>query len=95
MRKHIVAGNWKMNNNAEQTFNLIEALKAQAKTSNAQVMIAPTFVNLQSAAKQLENNTIEVAAQNMHVAANGAYTGEVSAEMIQSIGINTVILKLP
>jgi len=55
-------------------------------------MIAPTFVNLQSAVKQLENNTIEVIAQNMHFAESGAYTGEISASMLKSIGIETVIL---
>ncbi|MBN4084913.1 triose-phosphate isomerase [Flavobacteriaceae bacterium AH-315-B10] len=92
MRKNIVAGNWKMNNDLSQTESLISALKSQNQTSNAEVMIAPTFVNLQSAVKQLEDNSIEVIAQNMHFANNGAYTGEVSAKMLQSIGVKTVIL---
>ncbi|MBN4070414.1 triose-phosphate isomerase [Olleya sp. AH-315-F22] len=92
MRTKIVAGNWKMNNDLTETEALITALKSQPKTSNAEVMIAPTFVNLQSAVKQLENNTIEVIAQNMHFAESGAYTGEISASMLKSIGIETVIL---
>ena len=92
MRKHIVAGNWKMNNDLSQTRALITELKTQAKTSNAEVMIAPTFVNLSNAVDASENSGIEVIAQNMHFAENGAYTGEVSASMLKNIGINTVIL---
>jgi triosephosphate isomerase (TIM) len=93
MRKTIVAGNWKMNKNSEQTVNLLNELIAQIPTeSNAQVIVAPTFVNLASAAVHLKSTKIGVAAQNMHQAANGAYTGEISADMLTNIGVNTVIL---
>ncbi|MCB4808173.1 triose-phosphate isomerase [Tamlana sp. 62-3] len=92
MRKNIVAGNWKMNNDLAQTQTLITALKAQEKTSNAEVMVAPTFTNLYSAYETLKGTGIEVVAQNMHFAENGAYTGEISAAMLKSIGIKTVIL---
>ena len=93
MRKKIVAGNWKMNKNAEQTEDLLNELIAQIPTeSNAQVIVAPTFVNLTSAVDHLEYTSIGVAAQNMHQAESGAYTGEISADMLKSIGINTVIL---
>ncbi len=93
MRKHIVAGNWKMNNDLAETETLITALKNQTKTSDAEVMIAPTATNLWQAYQTLKDNSvIEVIAQNMHFAANGAYTGEVSAAMLKSIGVNTVIL---
>ena len=92
MRKNIVAGNWKMNNDLSQTETLINDLKAKIKISNAEVMIAPTFVNLQSAVSQLEHSDIEAVAQNMHFAENGAYTGEISASMLKSIGVKTVIL---
>ena len=92
MRKNIVAGNWKMNNDLPQTESLINDLKKQNQTSDAEVMIAPTYVNLQSASKQLENSSVEVIAQNMHFAESGAYTGEVSASMLRSAGIQTVIL---
>lgn len=92
MRKHIVAGNWKMNNDLEQTQTLISALQTQTKTANAEVMIAPTFTNLMSANSALKDSEIEVVAQNMHFATSGAYTGEVSAEMLISVGVNTVIL---
>ncbi|MDO6758730.1 triose-phosphate isomerase [Tamlana sp. 2_MG-2023] len=92
MRKQIVAGNWKMNNDLAQTETLITKLKAQTKTTNAEVMIAPTATNLWHAYNSTKGTGIEVIAQNMHFAENGAYTGEVSAAMLKSIGINTVIL---
>ncbi|WP_340154436.1 triose-phosphate isomerase [uncultured Winogradskyella sp.] len=92
MRKNIVAGNWKMNNDLAQTEELITELKNQTKTSNAEVMIAPTFTNLWHSFESLRQDDIEVVAQNMHFAENGAYTGEISASMLKSIGIKTVIL---
>jgi len=92
MRKNIVAGNWKMNNDLAQTETLISELKSRTQSSNAEVMIAPAYINLQSAVKQLKDSTIEVIAQNMHFAENGAYTGEISASMLKSIGVKTVIL---
>ena len=92
MRRKIVAGNWKMNNGLIQTESLIVELKKQTKTSNAEVMIAPTFTNLWHAFEATRQHDIEVIAQNMHFAENGAYTGEISAGMLKSIGIQTVIL---
>ena len=81
-----------MNNDLAQTETLITSLKNQTKTSNAEVMIAPTFTNLWQAYQTLKDGNIEVIAQNMHFAENGAYTGEISASMLKSVGIKTVIL---
>lgn len=81
-----------MNNDLAQTEALISALQKQTKTTDAEVMIAPTATNLLQANKALKNSQIEVIAQNMHFAENGAYTGEISASMLKSIGVNTVIL---
>jgi triosephosphate isomerase len=92
MRKHIVAGNWKMNNDLAMTESLITELKKQHQTSDAEVMIAPTFTNLWHAFEALRHSEVEVVAQNMHFAESGAYTGEVSANMLKSVGIQTVIL---
>jgi len=92
MRKNIVAGNWKMNNDLVQTESLISDLKKQTRTSNAEVMVAPTYTSLWHAFEALRLSDIEVVAQNMHFADNGAYTGEISASMLKSVGINTVIL---
>ena len=92
MRKKIVAGNWKMNNDLAETETLITELKQSFPGTNAEVMIAPSFTNLYSAFETLRTHKIEVIAQNMHFEDNGAYTGEVSPGMLKSIGINTVIL---
>ena len=93
MRKKIVAGNWKMHKNAEQTEDLLNELIAQIPTdTNVQVIVAPTFVNLASAVDHLEFTNIDVAAQNVHQAEAGAFTGEISADMLKSVGVNTVIL---
>lgn len=92
MRKKIVAGNWKMNNDLAATNTLISELIKKEKKANAEVIIAPTFVNLLEASKRLKDSSIKVAAQNMHFASHGAYTGEISATMLKSVGVNTVIL---
>jgi len=93
MRKKIVAGNWKMHKNAEQTEDLLNELIAKIPTdTDVQVIVAPTFVNLASAVDHLEFTNIDVAAQNVHQAEAGAFTGEISADMLKSVGVNTVIL---
>jgi len=92
MRTKIVAGNWKMNNDLAQTEALITDLKKQIQTSDAEVMVAPVFTNLYKSFEALKGDTIEVISQNMHYASNGAYTGEISAEMLKSVGVQTVIL---
>ena len=92
MRKNIVAGNWKMNNDLGQTQSLITELRQQQDLGRCEVMVAPTFINLYHAYEALRTSKIEVIAQNMHFAEHGAYTGEVSAPMLKSVGVNTVIL---
>jgi triosephosphate isomerase (TIM) len=93
MRQKIVAGNWKMNKNAEETEDLLNDLIDKLHIDkDVQLIVAPTFINLVSAVDHLEFTNIQVAAQNMHQAENGAYTGEISADMLKSIGVNTVIL---
>lgn len=92
MRSKIVAGNWKMNNNLEETEKLLAELSAKLPDTEAEVMVAPTFVNLSRSAHVLESSTIQVMAQNMHFEENGAYTGEISADMLLNIGVDTVIL---
>ena len=93
MRKKIVAGNWKMNKNLAVTGNLLGELKEHVvQADNVDVVVAPTFTNLYYSYEQLRETKIIVAAQNMHQAANGAFTGEISADMLKSIGVETVIL---
>ncbi len=92
MRSKIVAGNWKMNKNLAETEALLSELSAKLPDTTAEVMVAPTYVNLPSAVRSLQNSKIEVIAQNMHYAENGAFTGEISADMLLDIGIDTVII---
>ena len=92
MRTKIVAGNWKMNKTLKETEALLAELSAKLPDTDAEVIVAPTFVNLDAATRHLESSVIQVAAQNMHHAENGAYTGEISADMLLDIGVDTVIL---
>jgi triosephosphate isomerase len=92
MRAKIVAGNWKMNKNLAETETLLAELSAKLPDTDAEVMVAPTYVNLARAVHVLESSKIEVIAQNMHYADSGAFTGEISADMLLNIGIDTVII---
>jgi len=92
MRQKIVAGNWKMNCDVNQTYALLDDLKEAALVEEVKVIVAPPFTSLQSANQALVESDIIVAAQNMHQASNGAFTGEVSVAMLQSVGVGTVIL---
>ncbi|KAB1155321.1 triose-phosphate isomerase [Tenacibaculum aiptasiae] len=94
MRQKIVAGNWKMNKNLEEAKQLIKGIKKEVKNSEteARVIIAPSFVNLNTAIKRTRKSKVEVSAQNMHQASSGAFTGEVSANMLTNLGVNIVIL---
>ena len=94
MRKKIVAGNWKMNLNVVESQLLVGELmlKLAEVDTNAKVIIAPAFVNLPIIDVAVENSSLVVAAQNMHHEEKGAYTGEVSADMLSSLGIDHVII---
>jgi|TARA_B110000037_G_scaffold59469_1_gene72787 triosephosphate isomerase len=95
MRSNIVAGNWKMNNDLAASNALVHEIMnqvAELTLENTRVIVAPTFVNLSSVVEVAKESAVEVAAQNMHQAASGAFTGEISGEMLKGIGIESVIL---
>lgn len=92
MRKPIIAGNWKMNNTPEAAVALISELIPLVKGAKAEVVVCPPFVSLMVAAKLLEGTNIALGAQNMHSHSKGAFTGEVSAEMLVASGVKYVIL---
>ncbi|WP_297793842.1 triose-phosphate isomerase [uncultured Eudoraea sp.] len=92
MRSKIVAGNWKMNKNLSETKALLEELSEKLPATEAEVIVAPTFVNLADSSRMLKSSKIKVAAQNMHFAENGAYTGEISADMLLNIDVDLVII---
>jgi triosephosphate isomerase len=94
MRKKVIAGNWKMNNDLNGSRELINKLVNGLKKEryNCEVIICPPFTSLAEAGSLLKNSSIMLGAQNMHEAESGAYTGEISATMIKSTGSQYVIL---
>ena len=94
MRKKIVAGNWKMNKNLQEGLVLAQELDAalKGKSINCDVVIGTPFVHLATVANAIDTSKIGVAAQNCADKVSGAYTGEVSAEMVASTGAKYVIL---
>jgi len=92
MRKNIVAGNWKMHKTQKETVALIEEIFAKKPNTTTEIIVAPTFVNLSKAVEITNGKGITVAAQNMHQAEGGAFTGEIAASMLTDIGVTTVIL---
>jgi len=93
MRKNIVAGNWKMNCDLPMTQKLIGELKSAMKRDyNCELMIAPSHPCLYPAFNNTLDTSIEVVAQNVCEQEKGAYTGEVSVNILQSIGVKTVII---
>ena len=89
MRKPIIVGNWKMNKTIAQTKEFVEAVDG-ACTDKADWGIATPYLALQTAKGAAQN--LIVAAQNCHFKDSGAYTGEVSVEMLKEIGVEWVIL---
>lgn len=81
-----------MNKNLNETKALLEELSGRLPKTDAEVIVAPTFVNLAETASILKSSDIKVAAQNMHFAKSGAYTGEISADMLLNINVDTVII---
>ena len=94
MRKNVVAGNWKMNNNLSESVNLISEIKnaVTGKELNAEIIICPPFTSLETASTLVKDTNIKLGAQNMHFEESGAYTGEISAQMLKSVGCEYVIL---
>lgn len=95
MRKKIVAGNWKMNLTKDASLALVTKISKglPGLSEDTRVIIAPPFINIPYVQQASERNSkVEVAAQNMHNAESGAYTGEIAADMLLAVGINTVIL---
>ena len=94
MRHKIVAGNWKMNKNLQEGVELAKELNTilAADKPNCDVVICTPFIHLASVAQVLDQNVIGLGAENCADKASGAYTGEVSAEMVKSTGAQYVIL---
>ncbi len=92
-RKPMIAGNWKMNMTPSETRSFAEAFKPLlAKPRQCEVVLCVPFIDLPIALKAFKGGRIAIGAQNMHELSNGAYTGEVSADMLCDLGVKYVIL---
>ncbi len=93
MRKPIVAGNWKMNKTVAEALSLVSGLKRDlAECKQVDVVLCPPFTAIKAVADAVTGTHIDVGAQNMHWEKSGAYTGEVSAEMLRELYCHYVIL---
>ncbi len=92
LRQAIIAGNWKMNKTRPEAKALIEELIPLAANAECGVVICVPFTNLETALELTKGTNICVGAQNCHFAKNGAYTGEISADMLAEMGVEYVVL---
>ena len=92
MGKYVIAGNWKMNKTPDEAAALIEAIKPLVKDAQCEVIVGVPFVDLPAALEAVKGSAIGVAAQNCHWEKSGAFTGEISAEMLKAMQVGTVIL---
>jgi len=94
MRNKIIAGNWKMFNNLNESIALISDIKQELVNAdfNCKVVVCPPFTSLETASALLKDSPVEVGAQNMYYEESGAFTAEISSSMLLSVGCKYVIL---
>lgn len=94
MRKKVIAGNWKMNKDLKESINLISEIinGLNELAPGADVIICPPFTSLETAKTLIKDSTVQLGAQNMCSEESGAFTGEISADMLLSVGCQYVIL---
>ena len=91
-RNAVIAGNWKMNKTPAETTALINEMKPLVAGADCKVVLCVPFVDIDAAVKAAEGSNIEIGAENVHFKANGAYTGEISAEMLTACGVKYVVI---
>lgn len=92
MRKPIIAGNWKMNKTMAETKEMISALKPLVENADCDVVLCVPFTDLQTAKKAAKGSNVKIGAENVHWAEKGAFTGEVSADMLKELKVDYVII---
>lgn len=92
MRKYVIAGNWKMNNTPAEAAALIEEMKPLVADAKCEVVLCVPFVDIAAAQEAAKGSNIKIGAENVHFAASGAYTGEISAEMLVACGVEYVVI---
>ena len=92
IRKAVIAGNWKMNNTPAQTTALINEMKPLVAGADCDVVLCVPYVDIAAAVEAAKGSNIKIGAENVHFKASGAYTGEVSAEMLVASGVEYVVI---
>lgn len=92
MRKKVIAGNWKMNMLPNEAIDFINELEQKVKNSENEIVLCVPYTDIFYSVLNTQNTNIKIGAQNMHWEENGAYTGEISAEMLKSINVDYVII---
>ena len=92
MRRKVIAGNWKMNMLPNEAISMITELEPLVKDTKNEVILCVPYTDLFYALLTAQNTNIKIGAQNMHWEEKGAYTGEVSGQMLKSIGVEYVII---
>ena len=92
MRKPIIAGNWKMNKTPAEAKELVAALVETVKDAECDVVVCVPATNFAAVKEAAEGSNIKLGAQNVHFAASGAYTGELSADMLKACGVEYVVI---
>ena len=92
MRRKVIAGNWKMNMLPNEAIEYIEEFAPMVKDTENEVILCVPYTDLFYTLMNAQGTNIKIGAQNMHYAENGAYTGEVSPQMLKSIGVEYVII---
>ncbi len=92
MRRKLIAGNWKMNNTPSAAIDFVNQIKNDVNTQTEDVVFCVPYVALQNVLDNVKGTNIAVGAQNMHFENSGAYTGEISADMLLDMGVKYVII---
>ena len=92
MRKSIIAGNWKMNKTPDEAAELVAALVPTVKDADCDVVVCVPAVCFGAVAQAAKGTNIKLGAQNVHFAKNGAYTGELSADMLKACGVEYAVI---
>ena len=92
LRRPVIAGNWKMNNTPSETKALIAEMKPLVANADCDVVLCVPYIDLYAALEAAEGSNIKIGAENVHWAEKGAFTGEVSANMLKEAGVPYVII---
>lgn len=92
LRKAVIAGNWKMNNTPSQTTALINEMKPLVADADCEVVLCVPYIDIPAAVEAAKGSNIKIGAENVHFKSSGAYTGEVSTDMLKEAGVEYVVI---